>query len=119
MGLSLTAARLCPSTLRDIFPRAERRAGQHDEEQEIAWHTARDNARDAGDPDDEAAVCEHERAHAHANHKAAAKDASPCPCGPLRMPLGAPGRASGAVAPVSIRSTRWMADSQKACQACI
>jgi hypothetical protein len=34
------------------------------EEQEIAWRMARDEARDAGDPDDEADVCEHERAHA-------------------------------------------------------
>jgi len=48
---------------------AERRAGQHDEEQEIAWRTACDNARDAGDPDDEADVCEHERAHAQRTTK--------------------------------------------------
>ena len=34
------------------------------EEQEIAWRTARDDATDAGDPNDEADVCEHERAHA-------------------------------------------------------
>jgi len=39
------------------------------EEREIAWRTARDEARDAGDPDDEADVCEHERAHARRTTK--------------------------------------------------
>lgn len=39
------------------------------EEQEIAWRTARDDAADAGDPDDEADVCEHERAHAQRTTK--------------------------------------------------
>jgi hypothetical protein len=33
------------------------------EEQKIAWRTARDHATDAGDPDGEADLCEHERAH--------------------------------------------------------
>jgi len=39
------------------------------EEQEIAWRTARDDATDVGDPDDEADVCEHERAHAQRTTK--------------------------------------------------
>lgn len=39
------------------------------EEQEIAWRTARDEARQAGDPDDEADACEHERAHARRTTK--------------------------------------------------
>jgi len=39
------------------------------EEQEISWRTARDAATDAGDPDDEADVCEHERAHAQRTTK--------------------------------------------------
>jgi T3SS (YopN, CesT) and YbjN peptide-binding chaperone 1/TY-Chap C-terminal domain len=39
------------------------------EEQEIAWRTARDEARDAGDPDDEADVCEHERVQARRTTK--------------------------------------------------
>jgi len=39
------------------------------EEQEIAWRTARDNARDTGDPDDEADACEHERAQAQRTTK--------------------------------------------------
>ena len=34
------------------------------EEQELSWREARDEARSTGDPDDEADVCEHERAHA-------------------------------------------------------
>jgi len=39
------------------------------EEQEIAWRTARDEATDAGDPNDEADVCEHERANAQRTTK--------------------------------------------------
>ena len=39
------------------------------EQQEIAWRTARDDATDAGDPDDEADACEHERAHAQRTTK--------------------------------------------------
>lgn len=39
------------------------------EEQEISWRTARDTATDAGDPNDEADVCEHERAHAQRTTK--------------------------------------------------
>ena len=39
------------------------------EEQEISWRTARDAANDAGDPDDEADACEHERAHAQRTTK--------------------------------------------------
>jgi hypothetical protein len=39
------------------------------EEQEIAWRTARDDATNAGDPDNEADVCEHERAHAQRTTK--------------------------------------------------
>jgi len=39
------------------------------EEQEIAWRSARDEATDAGDPDDEADVCEHERAQAQRTAK--------------------------------------------------
>jgi len=39
------------------------------EEQEIAWRTARDEATDAGDPDNEADVCEHERAQAQRTTK--------------------------------------------------
>jgi len=39
------------------------------EEQEIAWRTARDHAMDAGDPDGEAGVCEYERAHAQRTTK--------------------------------------------------
>jgi len=39
------------------------------EEQEITWRTARDHATDAGDPDDEAEVCEHERALAQRTTK--------------------------------------------------
>ena len=35
-----------------------------EEEQEIAWRLARDDATVVGDPDDEAKICEHERAHA-------------------------------------------------------
>jgi len=38
-------------------------------EQEIAWRTARDDATDAGDPDDEADICEHERAQARRTTK--------------------------------------------------
>jgi hypothetical protein len=39
------------------------------EEQEIAWRTARDHARDTGDPEDDADVCEHERAQAQRTTK--------------------------------------------------
>ena len=39
------------------------------EEQEIAWRTARDDASDAGDLDDEADLCEYERAHARRTAK--------------------------------------------------
>jgi hypothetical protein len=39
------------------------------EAQEIAWRTARDEATDAGDPNDEADVCEHERTHAQRTTK--------------------------------------------------
>jgi hypothetical protein len=39
------------------------------EEQQIAWRNARDDATDAGDPDDEADLCEHERAHARRTTK--------------------------------------------------
>jgi hypothetical protein len=39
------------------------------QEQEIAWRTARDDAKDAGDPDNEADDCEYERAHAQRTTK--------------------------------------------------
>ena len=39
------------------------------EEQKISWRTARDAATDADDPNDEADVCEHERAHAQRTTK--------------------------------------------------
>ena len=46
------------------------------EQQEIAWRTARDDATDAGDPDEEADACEHERAHAQRTTKLLRK--APC-----------------------------------------
>ena len=79
---------------------------------------ARDNSRDAGDPDDEADVCEHELAHAQRTSKLLRKV--------LRLVLVCrfecrwahrAGHRSGRTREYSVDPSD--ADSEKACQACI